>query len=110
MPPTGRADGPPRRFSVLAHGGGEVVRADLGLGVHGGFDGGEGGVDRRSGGPLAAEAVAVADVELAAGAGLDGLDPHVQGHHAVMDGLHVGKYYAKIQAYLNKPDDWLDGG
>jgi chloramphenicol O-acetyltransferase type A len=28
----------------------------------------------------------------------------VQGHHGVMDGLHVGKYYAKIQDYLSQPE------
>ena len=28
----------------------------------------------------------------------------VQGHHALMDGVHVGKYYEQIQALLNQPD------
>jgi chloramphenicol O-acetyltransferase type A len=28
----------------------------------------------------------------------------VQGHHAVMDGLHVGRYYAKVQDYLHHPN------
>jgi chloramphenicol O-acetyltransferase type A len=28
----------------------------------------------------------------------------VQGHHALMDGVHVGKYYAKVQEYLDHPD------
>ncbi len=27
----------------------------------------------------------------------------VQGHHAVMDGIHMGKYYEKIQDYLDHP-------
>ncbi len=28
----------------------------------------------------------------------------VQGHHALMDGLHVGKYYAEVQDCLDHPD------
>jgi chloramphenicol O-acetyltransferase len=32
-----------------------------------------------------------------------------QGHHAVMDGLHDGKYYTKNQEYFNQPAGWLDG-
>ena len=28
----------------------------------------------------------------------------VQGHHAVMDGIHMGNYYIKIQDYLHHPD------
>jgi chloramphenicol O-acetyltransferase type A len=28
----------------------------------------------------------------------------VQGHHALMDGLHVGKFYAEVQDYLDHPD------
>jgi len=32
---------------------------------------------------------------------------NVQGHHAVMDGLHVGRYYAKVQEYLHHPDSVL---
>jgi chloramphenicol O-acetyltransferase type A len=28
----------------------------------------------------------------------------VQGHHAVMDGLHVGRFYEEIQTYLNQPE------
>ena len=31
----------------------------------------------------------------------------VQGHHAVMDGLHVGKFYEELQVYLYHPDDLL---
>ena len=27
----------------------------------------------------------------------------VQGHHAVMDGLHAGRFYAEIQTYLSDP-------
>jgi chloramphenicol O-acetyltransferase type A len=27
----------------------------------------------------------------------------VQGHHALMDGLHVGKFYAEVQEYLDNP-------
>lgn len=27
----------------------------------------------------------------------------VQGHHALMDGLHMGRYYAKVQVYLDDP-------
>lgn len=33
----------------------------------------------------------------------------VQGHHAVMDGIHMGRYYEKIQAYLDQPQDLLGG-
>jgi chloramphenicol O-acetyltransferase type A len=28
----------------------------------------------------------------------------VQAHHALMDGLHMGRYYEKYQGYLNSPD------
>ena len=28
----------------------------------------------------------------------------VQGHHALMDGVHVGKYYEQLQTLLNHPD------
>lgn len=28
----------------------------------------------------------------------------VQAHHAVMDGVHVGRFYTEVQAYLNEPD------
>jgi chloramphenicol O-acetyltransferase type A len=27
----------------------------------------------------------------------------VQAHHAVMDGIHMGRYYAKVQDYLHDP-------
>jgi chloramphenicol O-acetyltransferase type A len=32
----------------------------------------------------------------------------VQGHHALMDGIHMAKYYAEVQDYLNPPDDILE--
>jgi len=28
----------------------------------------------------------------------------VQGHHAIMDGIHVGRYYEKVQGYLQHPE------
>jgi chloramphenicol O-acetyltransferase type A len=28
----------------------------------------------------------------------------VQGHHALIDGIHIGKFYAELQNYLNQPD------
>jgi chloramphenicol O-acetyltransferase type A len=28
----------------------------------------------------------------------------VQAHHALMDGIHVGKYYTKVQGYLHEPE------
>ena len=28
----------------------------------------------------------------------------VQGHHALLDGVHIGKFYAKIQDYLHQPE------
>ena len=31
----------------------------------------------------------------------------VQGHHALMDGLHVGRFYAEVQAYFDDPDSVL---
>jgi chloramphenicol O-acetyltransferase type A len=27
----------------------------------------------------------------------------VQAHHALMDGLHMGRFYAKVQDYLHQP-------
>ena len=27
----------------------------------------------------------------------------VQGHHALMDGIHIGRFYAKVQDYLQQP-------
>jgi len=32
---------------------------------------------------------------------------NVQGHHALMDGIHIGEFYAKLQAYLDQPDIFL---
>jgi chloramphenicol O-acetyltransferase type A len=32
----------------------------------------------------------------------------VQGHHALMDGVHVGKFYMEIQEYFNHPETILD--
>jgi len=32
----------------------------------------------------------------------------VQGHHAVMDGLHIGRYFAELQEYLDDPSSVLD--
>ena len=31
----------------------------------------------------------------------------VQGHHAVMDGLHAGRFYAEVQRYFDRPDSVL---
>jgi chloramphenicol O-acetyltransferase type A len=31
----------------------------------------------------------------------------VQGHHALLDGVHAGKFYAEIQDYLQQPDNIL---
>ncbi len=28
----------------------------------------------------------------------------VQGHHALMDGLHVGRYFAEVEDYLHRPE------
>jgi chloramphenicol O-acetyltransferase type A len=33
----------------------------------------------------------------------------VQGHHAVMDGLHMARFYEKIQSYLDEPAGILMG-
>jgi chloramphenicol O-acetyltransferase type A len=32
----------------------------------------------------------------------------VQGHHALMDGLHMGRYYEKVQDYLRQPNLFID--
>lgn len=29
----------------------------------------------------------------------------VQGHHALMDGIHMGKFYASVEEYLQHPED-----
>ncbi len=34
----------------------------------------------------------------------------VQGHHAVMDGIHMGYFYEHIQDYLDRPEVILGGG
>lgn len=31
----------------------------------------------------------------------------VQGHHALMDGLHMGRYYEAVQAYLDEPESYV---
>jgi chloramphenicol O-acetyltransferase type A len=31
----------------------------------------------------------------------------IQGHHAVMDGIHMAKFYQRIQGYLDKPGEVL---
>jgi chloramphenicol O-acetyltransferase type A len=31
----------------------------------------------------------------------------VQGHHALMDGVHMGRYYEMVQAYLAEPRLYL---
>ena len=31
----------------------------------------------------------------------------VQGHHAIMDGIHMGKFYSEVQEYLDRPMDVL---
>jgi chloramphenicol O-acetyltransferase type A len=28
----------------------------------------------------------------------------VQGHHAIMDGIHMGRFYEKLQDYLHHPE------
>ncbi len=33
----------------------------------------------------------------------------VQGHHAFMDGIHMGRFYAQLQDYLDQPDRILAG-
>lgn len=34
----------------------------------------------------------------------------VQGHHAMMDGLHMGQYYERVQTYLSQPGETLGTG
>jgi len=34
----------------------------------------------------------------------------VQGHHALLDGVHAGKFYTEIQSYLDQPERILGGG
>ena len=33
----------------------------------------------------------------------------VQGHHALMDGIHMAKFYARVEDYLQHPEDVADG-
>lgn len=33
----------------------------------------------------------------------------VQAHHALMDGIHMGKFYAEVQGYLDQPEVVLGG-
>ena len=33
----------------------------------------------------------------------------VQGHHAVMDGIHAGKFYTEIQNLLSQPESYIGG-
>jgi chloramphenicol O-acetyltransferase type A len=33
----------------------------------------------------------------------------VQGHHALMDGIHIGKFYARVEDYLQHPGDVVNG-
>lgn len=32
----------------------------------------------------------------------------VQGHHALMDGIHMGKFYEEIQSYFSQPEEVLN--
>jgi chloramphenicol O-acetyltransferase type A len=34
----------------------------------------------------------------------------VQGHHAMMDGFHMGQYYERVQSYLIRPEETLGMG
>jgi chloramphenicol O-acetyltransferase type A len=34
----------------------------------------------------------------------------VQGHHALMDGVHLGRYYALAQELLDQPSTWTEPG
>ena len=34
----------------------------------------------------------------------------VQAHHALVDGIHFGKFYDKVQGYLNRPEAVLGEG
>jgi chloramphenicol O-acetyltransferase type A len=31
----------------------------------------------------------------------------VQGHHAMMDGFHMGQYYERVQAYFTEPGQFI---
>ncbi|MFX0123078.1 MAG: CatA-like O-acetyltransferase [Candidatus Hodarchaeota archaeon] len=39
--------------------------------------------------------------------GLLKLPLSVQGHHAIMDGIHMGRFYEKVQNYCSQPEDIL---
>jgi chloramphenicol O-acetyltransferase len=32
----------------------------------------------------------------------------VQVHHALLDGVHIGRYYTQVQAYLDQPERLLE--
>jgi len=32
----------------------------------------------------------------------------VQAHHALMDGVHMGRYFAEVEDYLHRPEVVLD--
>lgn len=34
----------------------------------------------------------------------------VHAHHALMDGVHIGRYYSEVQGYLHRPEDVLGEG
>jgi chloramphenicol O-acetyltransferase type A len=34
----------------------------------------------------------------------------VQGHHALMDGVHAGRFFEQAQRYLDAPAALFDGG
>lgn len=33
----------------------------------------------------------------------------VQGHHSLIDGVHVGQYYERVEQYLRNPDEFMVG-
>ncbi|MDN4074973.1 hypothetical protein [Fictibacillus terranigra] len=32
----------------------------------------------------------------------------VQAHHALVDGVHTGKYFSRLHGWLNDPDNYTD--
>ena len=34
----------------------------------------------------------------------------VQAHHALMDGIHIGRFYSRVQELLDNPDEFLAPG
>jgi chloramphenicol O-acetyltransferase type A len=32
----------------------------------------------------------------------------VQGHHGLMDGLHAGRYFARVQELLDRPEEFVE--